>query len=77
MAFLHLVKVVRDGFEFKCQIWTLFGEAKLLKIDLNGSHDLRDITTSGYYKGDKNQYGREGIFQNNEKSSEIDHKTHT
>ena len=30
MAFLHLVKVVRDDFEYKCQIWTLFIEAKLL-----------------------------------------------
>ena len=25
----------------------------------------------------KYQYGREGIFQNNEKSSRIDNKTHT
>ena len=62
MAFLHLVKVVRDVFEYKCQIWTLFSEAKLLYVDLNGLHDLRDISTSGYYEGDKNQYDRGGIF---------------
>ena len=61
----------------QCQIWTLFSEAKLLCVDVNGLHDLRGISTSGYYEGDKNQYGREGIFQNNEKSSEIDNKTQT
>ena len=69
MAFLHLVKVVCDVFEYKCQIWTLFSEAKLCKVDFNGLHDLRDISTSWCYEGDKNQYGREGIFQNKEKSS--------
>ena len=77
MTFLHLVKVVRDVFEYKFQILTLFSEAKLLYIDLNGLHDLRDISTSGYYEGDKNQYGREEFFQHKEKSSEIDNKTHT
>ena len=30
MAFLHLVKVVRDVFEYKFQTLTLFSEAKLL-----------------------------------------------
>ena len=30
MTFLHLVKVVRDVFEYKCQILILFSEAKLL-----------------------------------------------
>ena len=28
------------------------------------------------YEGKKKQYDRKGIFQNNEKSSEIDNKTH-
>ena len=53
MAFLHLVKVVRDVFEDKCQIWTWRSEAKLLYVDLNGLHDLHDISTSGYYEGEK------------------------
>ena len=35
-------------------------------IDLSGLHDLHETYTSGYYEGDKNQYGREGIFENNE-----------
>ena len=30
MAFLHLVKAVRDVFQYKCLIWTLFSEQKLL-----------------------------------------------
>ena len=30
IAFLHLVKVVRDVFEDKCHIWTRCSEAKLL-----------------------------------------------
>ena len=53
MAFLYLVKVVRDVFEDKCQIWTRCSEAKRLKVDLNGLHDLHDISTSGYYEGEK------------------------
>ena len=77
MAFLQLVKTVRDVFEYKCQIWTLFSEAKLLLVDFNGLHDLCDISTSSYYEGDKNHYSREGIFQNNEKSSAIDNTTHS
>ena len=48
MAFLHLVKIVRDVFENKCQIWTRCSEAKLFYADLNGLHDLHDISTSGY-----------------------------
>ena len=48
-----------------------------LEVDLNSLHDLRDISTSWFHEGDKNQWGREVIFQNNEKSSEIDNKTHT
>ena len=62
MTFLYLVKVVRDVFEYKFQTLTLFSEAKLLYADLNGLHDLCDISSSGYYEGDKNQCGREGIF---------------
>ena len=53
MAFLHLVKVVRDVFEDKCQIWTRCSEAKLLYVDLNGLHDLHDISTPGCYEGEK------------------------
>ena len=53
MAFLHLVKVVRYVFEDKCQIWTRCSKAKLLYVDLNGLHDMHDISTSGYYDGDK------------------------
>ena len=53
MAFLHLVKVVRDVFEDKCQIWTRYSEANLFKVDLNGLHDLHDISTSGYHEGEK------------------------
>ena len=45
MAFLHPVKVVRDVFEDKCQIWSRFSEAKVLQVDLYGLHD---ISTSGY-----------------------------
>ena len=52
MAFLHIVKVVRDVFEDKCQIRTRCSEAKLLKVELNGLHDLYDISTSGYYEGE-------------------------
>ena len=77
MVFLHLVKVLRYVFEDKCQIWTRFSEAEIWLVDLNGLHDLYDISTSGYYEGEKNQYGREEIFQNNEKSSEIDNIAHT
>ena len=73
----NLVKVVRDVFEDKCQIWTRFSEAKFFLVDLNGLHDQHDICTSGYYKGDEIQYSWERIFQNNEKTSEIDNKTHT
>ena len=62
MAFLHLVKVVRDVYEYKCQIWTLFSDAKHLSVDLNGLHDLRDISTFGYYEGGTNHYDREVIF---------------
>ena len=54
MAFLHLVKVVRDVFEVQCQIWTLCSEAKLLLVDLNGLYNLHDISTSGYHEGEKN-----------------------
>ena len=53
MTFLHLVKVVRDVFEDKCQIWTRCSEAELLLVDLNGLHDLHDISTSGYNEGEK------------------------
>ena len=53
MAFLHLVKVVRDIFTDKCQISTRSSDAKLLWVDLNGLHDLHDISTSGYYEGEK------------------------
>ena len=53
MAFLHLVKVVRDIFEDKCQILTRCSEAKLLYVDLNRLHGLHDISTSGYYEGEK------------------------
>ena len=52
MTFLHFVKVVRDVFEYKCQIWTC--DVKLLYVfDLNYLHDLPDFSTSGYYEGDK------------------------
>ena len=44
MAFLHLAKVLRDVFEDKCQIWTRFIEAKFLKVDVNGLHDLYDVS---------------------------------
>ena len=54
MAFLHRVKVVRDVFDDKCQIWTRCSEAKLLYVDLNGLHNLHDISTSGYYEGGTN-----------------------
>ena len=54
MAFLHLVKVVRDIFEDKFQISTRCSEAKLLQVDLNHLHSLHDISTSGYYEGEKN-----------------------
>ena len=30
MTFVHLVKIVRDVFEDKCQIWTRLSDAKLL-----------------------------------------------
>ena len=53
MVFSHLVKVVCDVFEDKCQILTRFSEAKLLDVDLNGLLDLHDISTSGYYEGAK------------------------
>ena len=53
MAFLHIVKVVHDVFEDKCQIWTWCSEAKLLYVDLNGLHDLHDISTFGYYEDEK------------------------
>ena len=53
MAFLHLVKVVCDVFEDKCEIWTRCSEAKLLHVELNGLQDLHDISTSGYYEGEK------------------------
>ena len=77
MAFLRLVKVVRDVFEEKCQIWTRCSEAKFLWVDLNGLHNLHDISTSGFYEGEKNYINRKEIFQNKEKSSEIDNKTQT
>ena len=48
MAFLHLVKIVSDVFEDKCQIWTSVSDEKLLLVDLNGLHDLQDSSTSGY-----------------------------
>ena len=48
MALLHLVKVVRDVFEDKYQIWIRLSEAKLSCVDLNGLHDLYDSSTSGY-----------------------------
>ena len=54
MALLHFVKVVRDIFEDKCQILTRCSEAKPLKVDLNRLHNLHDISTSGYYEGEKN-----------------------
>ena len=54
MVFLHPTKVVRDMFEDKCQIWTRCSEAELLQVDLNSLHDLHDISTSGYYEGEKN-----------------------
>ena len=53
MTFLHLVKVVRDVFEDKCQTWTRWSEAKHVYVDLNGLRDLHDISTSGYYEGEK------------------------
>ena len=52
MTILHLVKVVRDVFEDKCQILTWCSEAKFLYVDLNSLHDLHDISTSGYYEGE-------------------------
>ena len=76
MAFLHLVKVARDVLDDKRQIGTRVSEAKLLKVYLNGLHDLHDISTFGYYECEKNYYNRKGIFQNKDKSSEIDNKTH-
>ena len=39
-----------------------------LCVDLNGLHDLHDISTSGYYEGGKTS-AVERVFQNNEKSS--------
>ena len=53
MVFLYHVKVVRDVFEDKCQVWTRFSEAELWEVDLNGLHDLNDISTFGYYEDDK------------------------
>ena len=77
MAFLHIVIVVRDVYEDTCQMWIRFSEAKLLLVVLNGLQDLHDISTSGCYESEINQYGREGIFKNSANSSEIDNKTHT
>ena len=77
MTFLHLVKVVLGVFEDKCQIWTRCSEAKILQVDLNGLQDLHDISTSGYYEGEKKLERSKGIFKNKEKSSEIDNKTQT
>ena len=54
MALLYFVKVERDVFEDKCQIWTRCSEAKLFNVDLNGLHDLHDMSTSGYYEGENN-----------------------
>ena len=62
--------------EVSFYIWTRFSEAKLLYVVLNGLQDLHDSSTSGYNEVGKHQYGGEGIFQNNEKSSEVDNKTH-
>ena len=53
MTFLHLVKVVHDVYLDKCQIWTRCSEAKLLNVYLHGLYDLYDISTSGYYEGEK------------------------
>ena len=38
---------------FLGQIWTRCSEAELLQVDLNGLHDLYDISSSGYYEGEK------------------------
>ena len=42
-------------------------EAKLLKVGLNGLHDLLDITASDIMKVKKTNYVGERIFQNMEK----------
>ena len=62
MVFLHLVKIVRDVFEDWYQIWTRCSEAKLLYVDLNGLHNLHDISTSGYDGGEKTSTVEKRIF---------------
>ena len=76
MTFSHLEKVARDVFfrknatyepgsvkrNFCRAIWTVCTNVRYLYF--------RVLWTW------KNQYGREGMFQNNEKSSEMDNKTH-
>ena len=47
LAFLLFVKVVHDVFEDKRQIWSRFSKAKLLYVDLNGLHDVHDISPPG------------------------------
>ena len=39
----------------KATIQHRFNETKLLKVDLNGLHDLHGISYSGYYEGEENQ----------------------
>ena len=62
--FLHLVKVVRDAFEDKCQIWNRFSEAKLWF-----ARPARYFYCQVLWKRKKVR-SRRNIFQHNEKSSE-------
>ena len=42
--------------------------SETFETDLNGLHNLHDISTSVYYEGETIQCGRGGMFQNNDKS---------
>ena len=77
MAFLHIVKVVHDVFEDKCHILTSVQWYETFVGRFGRfARPARYLYFRVLWRW-KNQYGREGIFQNNENSSEIDNKTHT
>ena len=78
MAFLHLVKVVRDVFFFG-QL-SNFNYVQWSKTFVGWFERCARPARYLYFRilwRWKKQYRREGIFQNNKKSSEVDNKTHT
>ena len=76
MTFLHLVKVVRDVFRGQMlNLNPIQWSGTLVGRFERFARPVRYLYFRVSWRW-KNQYDREGIFQNNEKSSEIDNKTH-